>query len=162
MNGPRDNAGVIAPPPLIALIAVVLGLLLDWLLPAYVLSALLTLTQRLIIGGVLMAAGLALAFAANLSFRAAGTHPEPWKPATALVTGGVFGYMRNPMYVGGTLFLAGLSIALASSWMLVMTIFCALVLHFGVVKREERYLLAKFGDSYRRYLESVPRYGWPG
>jgi protein-S-isoprenylcysteine O-methyltransferase Ste14 len=161
MNGPRDNAGVIAPPPLIALIAVVLGLLLDWLLPAYVLSALLTLTQRLIIGGVLMAAGLALAFAANLSFRAAGTHPEPWKPATALVTGGVFGYMRNPMYVGGTLFLAGLSIALASSWMLVMTIFCALVLHFGVVKREERYLLAKFGDPYRRYLESVPRYGWP-
>jgi protein-S-isoprenylcysteine O-methyltransferase Ste14 len=161
MREPCDNAGVIAPPPLIALLAVVLGLVLDWLLPAYVLSALLTLTQRLVIGGVLMAAGLGLAFAANLSFRAAGTHPEPWKPATALVTGGVFRTMRNPMYVGGTLFLAGLSIALASSWMLVMTIFSALVLHFGVVKREERYLLAKFGDPYRRYLESVPRYGWP-
>jgi protein-S-isoprenylcysteine O-methyltransferase Ste14 len=161
MDTPRDNAGVIAPPPLIALAAVVLGLFLDWLLPAYVLSALLTLTQRIVIGGILMAAGLALAFAANLSFRAAGTHPEPWKPATALVTAGVFRTMRNPMYVGGTLFLAGLSIALASSWMLVMTIFSAIVLHFGVVKREERYLLAKFGDPYRRYLKSVPRYGWP-
>jgi len=70
--------------------------------------------------------------------------------------------MRNPMYVGGILFLAGLSIALASSWMLVMTILSAFVLHFGVVKREERYLTAKFGEPYRRYMASVPRYGWPG
>ena len=38
----RDTAGVIAPPPLIALAAVVLGLLLDWLMPAYVLTVLLT------------------------------------------------------------------------------------------------------------------------
>ena len=39
----RDTAGVIAPPPLIALAAVVLGLLLDRLLPAYVLTVLLPL-----------------------------------------------------------------------------------------------------------------------
>jgi protein-S-isoprenylcysteine O-methyltransferase Ste14 len=35
------------------------------------------------------------------------------------------------------------------------------VIHFGVVKREERYLAAKFGDPYRRYMAQVPRYGWP-
>ena len=75
-----------------------------------------------------------------LRFRARGTPSEPWKPVATLVTDGIFGRMRNPMYVGGILFLAGLSIALASSWMLVMTILSALVLHFGVVKREERYL----------------------
>jgi protein-S-isoprenylcysteine O-methyltransferase Ste14 len=34
------------------------------------------------------------------------------------------------------------------------------VLHFGVVLREERYLEQKFGDDYRRYKKSVPRYGW--
>ncbi len=34
----RDTAGVIAPPPLILAIAIVLGLLLDWLLPAYLLT----------------------------------------------------------------------------------------------------------------------------
>ena len=43
MTEARDTAGVIAPPPLIALAAVVLGLALDWLLPAYVLTVLLSL-----------------------------------------------------------------------------------------------------------------------
>ena len=34
-----------------------------------------------------------------------------------------------------------------------------LVLHNGVVLREERYLEAKFAVDYRRYKERVPRYG---
>jgi protein-S-isoprenylcysteine O-methyltransferase Ste14 len=37
----------------------------------------------------------------------------------------------------------------------------ALLIHFGVVKREERYLDAKFGDPYRKYMSAVPRYGLP-
>ena len=78
-----------------------------------------------------------------------------------MVTDGVFGWLRNPMYVGMTGFLIGLSIALASDWMLVMAIVLAPVLHFGVVKREERYLEEKFGDAYRAYMAKVPRYGWP-
>jgi protein-S-isoprenylcysteine O-methyltransferase Ste14 len=158
----RETAGVIAPPPLLALAAVVFGLLLDGLFPAYVLTVLLPFGERLPIGLALMVAGLALVIAANLSFRAAGTHPEPWKPSTAMVTTGVFAWLRNPMYVGGTVTLIGLAILVASDWMVVTTVIMALVIHFGVVKREERYLEARFGDAYRAYCARVSRYGWPG
>ena len=161
MTETDDNAGVIAPPPLIALAAVLLGLALDWLMPAYVLTVLLTWPERVIIAAILFVVGAALAFPALRGFHAVGTHVEPWKPASALVTEGIFAWLRNPMYVGLTLFLVALSLALASDWILVMTIGFVLVIHFGVVLREERYLEAKFGDSYRQYKARVPRYGIP-
>ena len=161
MNDVRDTAGVIAPPPLIALAALVLGLLLDRLLPAYVLTVLLSLPERIVIGAILLAVSAGLAIPALLAFRAAGTHVEPWKPSSAVVTDGIFAWLRNPMYVGLIVGLAGLSVLLASDWTLVMTVVVAPVLHFGVVKREERYLEAKFGNAYRGYKARVPRYGWP-
>ena len=52
-------------------------------------------------------------------------------------------------------------LALASDWTLVLLVPAALILHFGVVTREERYLEAKFGESYRTYMSKVPRYGLP-
>ena len=161
MTEARDTAGVIAPPPLIALAAIVLGLALDWLAPAYVLHLLLSLTERIVIGAVLMAVGCGLGLPAIRAFRTTGTHVEPWKPALKLATAGIYGYLRNPMYVGLAFLVAGIGIALASDWTLVMLVGAALVLHVGVVKREERYLEAKFGEAYRQYKARVPRYGVP-
>ena len=137
------------------------GLLLDHLAPAYVLTLLLSLDARIILGVELMVAGLALVIMARRSFLTAGTNVEPWKPSTTVVATGVFAWLRNPMYVGGTAALIGLAILLASDWMVVTTVVMVLVLHFGVVLREERYLEAKFGDAYRNYKAHVPRYGWP-
>jgi protein-S-isoprenylcysteine O-methyltransferase Ste14 len=161
MTETRDIAGVIAPPPLIALAAILIGVALDWLLPAYVLAVLLSLAVRIVIGVLLMAAGCALAIAGRGIFVRFGTNVNPYKPSRALVTTGVFAHVRNPMYVGLILLVAGIGIALASDWTLVMLVAAALTIHFGVVRREERYLTAKFGDAYRQYMKTVPRYGWP-
>jgi len=157
----KDTPGVIAPPPLLALAVIVVGLALDWLFPAYVLTLLPSLVWRIVVGVILLAVGLGIGFPARRAFISAGTEVKPWKPSTALVTDGIFARLRNPMYVGGTLVLAGLSILLAADWMLVLTIAFVPVIHFGVVMREERYLEAKFGDAYRAYKARVPRYGWP-
>ena len=161
MTDTRNTAGVIAPPPLIALGAIVLGVLLDWLMPAYLLSALLTRNGRIVISVLLIATGAALAVAARGTFVRLGTNVNPYRPSSVLVTTGIFAYLRNPMYVGLAFLVAGIGVALASDWTLVMLVAAALVIHFGVVKREERYLEVKFGDAYRRYKGAVPRYGLP-
>jgi protein-S-isoprenylcysteine O-methyltransferase Ste14 len=156
-----DTAGVIAPPPLIALAALLLGIAADWLLPLNVLASVLTWPARIGIGAVLLFAGGALVVVAERVFHRVGTNVPPWRPALALATGGIYSHLRNPMYVGAILILAGLAIVLASDWLAILLVPTALLLHFGVVGREERYLEAKFGEEYRRYKASVPRYGWP-
>ena len=161
MTEARNTAGVIAPPPLLALGAVLVGIALDWLLPAYVLTALLTHTGRIVIGLFLIATGLAIGIAGRGLFVRVGTDVNPYRPSRVLVTTGIFAYVRNPMYVGLALLVAGIAVALASDWTLVMLVIAALLVHFGVVRREERYLEAKFGDAYRRYKAAVPRYGLP-
>jgi len=161
MNEARDIPRVVAPPPLIALATFLLGLVLDWFLPFFMLREIFSFWTRLIIGAVLIALGMATAGFGWRGFVQAGTNVEPWKPTLILVTGGIFGLMRNPMYVGLMLLLGGLAVALASDWMIILLIPAALILHLGVVKREERYLEAKFGETYHAYMNRVPRYGLP-
>jgi protein-S-isoprenylcysteine O-methyltransferase Ste14 len=156
----KDVPGVIAPPPLILAATLALGLLFDWLLPAYVLQVLLLVDVRIAVGVVFAGAGAGMIVAALLNFHRAGTPPEPWKPTLNLASDGIYAYTRNPIYVGLLILTAGIGLALASDWTLVMLIPAALVLHYGVVLREERYLERKFGDAYRQYRSHVPRYGW--
>jgi len=68
LSEPRDNPGVIAPPPLIALATVLLGLALDWFLPPFILRGLFGFWTRLVLGGALIAAGIVLARLAVRSF----------------------------------------------------------------------------------------------
>ena len=63
------------------------------------------------------------------------------------------------MYAGLLVVAGGIGIAFVSDWTLVMVVPLALILHYGVVVREERYLEAKFGEPYRQYKARVPRWG---
>jgi len=72
-----------------------------------------------------------------------------------------FPYLRNPIYLGGWLVIAGVAFAFASDWMLVVLVLSLPLEHYGVVLREERYLERRFGEAYRAYKTTVPRYGWP-
>ena len=148
-------------PPVLVAVVLAAGLLLDWLFPVYVLAVLLTHSLRLTLGLALVAAGAALLLAAEVQFLRLGTPAPPWKPTRALATEGIYRWVRNPIYVGGIMAMAGLAVVLAGDWLMVLLVPMAFVLHRGVVLREERYLEAKFGDAYRAYRDRVPRYGWP-
>ena len=155
-----ETPGVIAPPPLIALAAIALGLAFDWLWRVNLLRDLFGLQVRLVIGGALIGAGAGLAIFAERTFRRIGTNAAPWKPALQLASTGLYAHTRNPMYLGLALFVLGVGVAMGSAWTLAMLVPAALVLHYGVVLREERYLEERFGEDYRVFKARVPRYGW--
>jgi protein-S-isoprenylcysteine O-methyltransferase Ste14 len=80
---------------------------------------------------------------------------------TTLVTQGVFGWTRNPIYLGGSLALVGFALAFALDWVLMLWAASLPLLHYGVVLREEAYLARQFGDAFRSYCAAVPRWLWP-
>lgn len=153
----RDNPGLIMPPPAFLGIAVALALILDWIAPVAFLPPGYGLWFWA--GWVLAIAAIALAIWGQSEFRRAGTNVNPDKPATMVVTSGPFGLVRNPMYSAMVLLLAGVSLVGNLEWGLLLTPALWLSLHYLIVKREERYLAAKFGETYENYRRHVRRWG---
>jgi protein-S-isoprenylcysteine O-methyltransferase Ste14 len=154
MSNDRDTAGVILPPPLLLLAALIVGLALGYLWPLPFASA----SLRYPVAAVLAVAGAALAGTAMLGFRRAGTPVEPWRTTTALVVEGPYRFSRNPIYAGGALVYVALALVLDEAWLLIALVPSLVALHYGVILREERYLETKFGDDYRRYKTQVKRW----
>lgn len=150
-----DHADVIAPPVAIQLGFVLLGIAAEYLWPS---GAGLGGIARYIAGAALIIAGLWLVVWAGLAFRAHGTRPEPWKPSTAVVGSGPYRFSRNPMYVAFGVIHVGIGIAAGSIWVIAAVFPALIVLRYGVIGREERYLEARFGDTYLRYKRSVRRW----
>ena len=152
-----DHPNVILFPP--AILALVLGaaLLLGWAIPVAVLPAALTGTA-LILGLPVCCLAAAIALSGIVAFRRAGTNVEPHKPSLVLVRDGPYRFTRNPMYLGLVLMLLGLSLVFSLDWGVPLAPVLWLVLHHGVVLREEAYLTAKFGDPYREYLDRTRRW----
>lgn len=158
-KSPQDRPNVIIFPPIILATTVALGCLLQWLLPIGVLAT-LTPGWRTPAGAVVVLAGVLLAATGRRTLVRLGTNVSPLQPTTALATDGIYGWTRNPLYSGGTLMMLGIAIAFALDWLLLLILPSLLILHFGVVRREEEYLERKFGDRYRSYKSTVARYGF--
>jgi len=158
-NDQADVPGVVVFPPLIPLAVLVVGGLLDWLVPLDWLGG-ISRTARLAAGLVLLVVGLWIMQSGRATMKRIGTNVPPTQPALALATTGPFAHVRNPLYVGGMLAVLGLIVGLGLDWALLCFLASLPVLHFGVVLREERYLERRFGERYRQYKASVPRYGW--
>jgi len=78
--------------------------------------------------------------------------------AEDLVTDGLFGHTRNPMYVGNLLILAGIAIA-SNSWLcVVLSLALFTFVYVAIVAAEEQYLVGKFGPAYEAYCADVPRW----
>jgi protein-S-isoprenylcysteine O-methyltransferase Ste14 len=151
------TAGVIARPPLLFLTALLLGLASDRLLPLPFAVPETDLVHWIIAGSLILI-GLTLAAAGIRDFSRAGTPVPTNEPTRLLVTTGIHGWSRNPIYVGMFLVYGGIGVAARSPWTLILTLPLAITVRYGVVAREEAYLERRFLDAYRDYKSRVRRW----
>jgi protein-S-isoprenylcysteine O-methyltransferase Ste14 len=131
-----DRPGVIIFPPLLMALGLATMVTLHWIWP-------LRLPGRPVavaIGIILSVLGVATTASSRKIMVKGGTNVNPLQATTAIVTSGPFRYTRNPW------------------WGLIVLVPLVLILHNGVILREERYLERKFGEDYLRYKRSVRRY----
>lgn len=93
----------------------------------------------------------------DFTFAGRGT-PAPIDPPKELVVQGLYRYVRNPMYVGILSILLGEALLFASWRLFEYTAVVFIIFFLFVVFYEEPILRQNFGESYRRYCMSVPRW----
>lgn len=109
---------------------------------------------------VLAGIGLGIAAAGVAAFRRHGTTVNPLTPGAscAVVSGGIYRYSRNPMYLGMLMLLAGWAVWLANAAAcLLLPAFAAWIARFQI-DPEERMLLDKFGPPFAAYMATVRRW----
>lgn len=150
----EDNAGVIAPAPVLYGTAFAVALAMEKLSP----TQLLPFPVSAWLGLTFIAVAIVIAVSAFKALAQAHTAFDARKSTTQIVTTGVFRFSRNPTYLSLTLLLIGIAFAISSLWVLVSVVPAVVATQWGVVLREERYLKAKFGEDYRSYASKVRRW----
>jgi len=144
-------------PPTIVAILVGVGM---WILTRPGPAVDVPLAWRSALFAAFVLAGVAAAYTGGVAFRHARTTVSPLKPqdASTLVTGGIYRFTRNPMYVGMLLVVVGWATFLWSPLALLgPVVFVAYITRFQIIP-EERVLRSKFGEAYSAYQARVRRW----
>ncbi len=152
----RDHPAVLLPPPLVFLLALIAG----WLLQRYVLALPLELsrTARIALAAPLLLAAGVLTIGAMRLFRRTDQDPTPWTPTPEILATGVYRRTRNPMYLGLALLQAGIGFGMANAWVVALVPVSLVAVYLTAVRHEEAYLEREFGDAYLSYKASVRRW----
>ena len=108
----------------------------------------------------LTVAGVWFVVGARMSLDKAKTTWRPMTPgqSTSLVSTGVYGVSRNPIYLGMLLVMLGLGVALSSPVALALSVVFVLYLDRFQIEPEERALSTILGQEYQEYQTRVRRW----
>lgn len=154
MSEAIDSPNVIARPPLIYLVSLLAGSLLELFWPAPFAPGL----AATLVGIALVIGALVLFSLAARRFQAAGTPLPTNQTPQRIVQDGPYGWSRNPIYLAMTLLHLGIALWVNSLWLLLALAITFGVMVVGVILREERYLAARFGEEYLSYKARVRRW----
>ena len=154
VHGSQDTVGFRLWPP----VAIGAPLLVGWL-------ATRVWGDPVVLGGWRVPAGraLVLAFAVwnGWSLWLFGRHETgllPGQPTHAIIEDGPYRLSRNPLYVGMLALYAGLALLAPTLWGLVLLPAAVLLVTWGAIRPEERFLHERFGAAYDDYARRVRRW----
>ena len=150
-----DHPGVVVFPPLLFASCLTAGLVLHWLWP---LVTGFPWVPRAVAAALAFVAAVVFGLGGERALHGAGTNVRPDRPTTVIVTGGIYGYTRNPLYLALVSVYAAVALLANSLWPFALWIVLLPVLVSGIVAREERYLEAKFREPYLAYKARVRRW----
>ena len=154
MSEHKDHADVKIHPPILTLIFIAIAYVAKWVVPIpFAVPGVLRL-----IGFALVVIGFLCGVAAFLAFRKARTTLDPHGKVSAIVTGGIYRFTRNPIYLGFLLMLIGLPLNSGSYWGVLLAPIFLLSMNSLVIEKEEAYLEKKFKDVYTSYKSRVRRW----
>jgi protein-S-isoprenylcysteine O-methyltransferase Ste14 len=113
---------------------------------------------RIFAGAILFALGVLFVVLARREFSNYRQPTDPGLPTSVIVSTGVFSISRNPLYLGGVIILAGISLAFNLPWVLILLVPSIIACHTILILPEERYLAARFGEQYQMYTATVHRW----
>ena len=114
-----------------------------------------------VLGAVLIAVGLVVLVQAFVRFVVEGVGtPAPVAPTEHLVVGGLYRYVRNPMYVAVTAIIVGQALVLGRPALLLYAAAFVAVTATFVRLYEEPTLRQRYGAEYEAYRRAVPGW-WP-
>jgi protein-S-isoprenylcysteine O-methyltransferase Ste14 len=112
-------------------------------------------------GVVLIVAGVGVLLHAFLRFVVEGVGtPAPVAPTEHLVVGGLYRYVRNPMYLAVAATIVGQALVLGRPVLLLYAAIFGVTVYAFVRGYEEPTLQGQFGDQYEEYRREVPGW-WP-
>ncbi len=153
-NREEDRPEVVALPPFIYLAFLLMGFAMDYFRPVTVVPA----SVQYIAGFSIIALAGVIIVPVVLQFRRASTSFSDFAPATQLVTRGPYRLSRNPSYVALSLLYVGMGVAADNLWIVAGLVPILIIMHYGVIVREEQYLEREFGEEYLQYKASVRRW----
>ena len=156
MNSPpSESAGIIAPPLILYLGALMMGFIMHTISPQPIFAS---PAIGKLLGLLLLLLSGCFARWAFVAMRQAGTTADPRKPSTALAMNGPFRLSRNPIYLAMTGLYLGITFLGNTWWFAILLAPLLLIMHFGVILREEHYLAKQFGATYLEYKSTVRRW----
>lgn len=152
----EDHPGIYIPPPLIFAAIFLIAFLIQKVI--IINNSFFQKDGTKMLGIIFFLVALYLLVRGVWKFIATGNTLITMQPASSLQSEGIYKFTRNPMYLGLIFLYLALTCAIGNWWHIIFLPILILIIEKYVIKREEKYLERRFGQSYLDYKKQVRRW----